>query len=223
MTYTRVVSIWTEPPPRLDRARIVETAIEVADEAGAAAVTMKAVAERLAVTPMALYRHVRNKDGLVDLMLDAATAEIPLVTASSWRATLHALALATRAMTKRHPWYAELVHTRPPAGPNQMRRVEFMLAVLTAEGATLADAMTYSAMLDRHVFGAGLQEATESRFESPDAAAAAISDMRDRAAGEYPNLATWLDAPSGPSMDEQFELVLGFLLAGIATHLPSQR
>ncbi len=215
------MSIWTEGPARLDRAGIVAAAIAVADESGAAAVTMKAVATRLACTPMALYRHVRNKDGLVDLMLDAVAAEIPL-TPGGWRPALHTLALESRAMIKRHPWFAELVHTRPPAGPHQMARLEFMLATLTAHGATLAEAMTQSAMLDRHVVGAGLQEATESRFEPADLHAA-LSDMHTRAVGTYPTLAEWLAAPGGPSMDDQFELVLGFLLDGIATRLPAGR
>jgi AcrR family transcriptional regulator len=224
MTYTQVVSIWTEPAPRqpgLDRDRIVETAISVADELGAAAVTMKVVAGRLGRTPMALYRHVRNKDGLVDLMLDAATAEIPLAP-GEWRAALAAVARETRAMIKRHPWYAELVHTRPPAGPHQLRRLEFMLAILTGGGATLPMAMTHAAMLDRHVYGAGLQEATESRFataDDPTALYTVMTDMRDRAEGAFPNLARWLAEPSGPSPDEGFELVLDFLLDGIATQL----
>lgn len=220
MAYTSKMSVWTSEPPRgLDRARIVEAAIAVADESGAAAVTMKAVASRLSCTPMALYRHVRNKDGLIDLMLDRGAAEIPL-TEGTWRPTLHALTLATREMIKRHPWYAELVHTRPPAGPNQMRRVEFMLVTLTAAGASLAEAMTHSAMLDRHAFGSGLQEAAESRMETPEAMHEAMTDMRARADGRFPNLAAWLAAPSGPPPDDQFELVLNFLLDGIATRLP---
>jgi AcrR family transcriptional regulator len=162
MTYTSEMSVWTPEPPRaLDRPRIVAAATAVADESGAAAITMKAVATRLNCTPMALYRHVQNKDGLIDLMLDHGAAEIPLV-AGPWRPALHALSLATRAMIKQHPWFAELVHTRPPAGPNQMRRVEFMLSTLTTAGASLPEAMTYAAMLDRHVFGSGLQEAVES-------------------------------------------------------------
>jgi len=81
--------------------------------------------------------------------------------------------------------------------------------------------MTQSAMLDRHAFGAGLQEATESRFEPADLQAA-FADMHTRAAGEFPRLAEWLSAPSGPSMDDQFELVLGFLLDGIATCMPAE-
>jgi AcrR family transcriptional regulator len=203
----------------LDRTRIVDAAIAVADESGAAAVTMKAVASRLGCTPMALYRYVRNKDGLTDLMLDRGAAEVPPAE-GPWRPALHALSLETRAMIKRHPWYAELVHTRPPAGPHQMGRLEFMLTTLTAAGATLAEALTYSAMLDRHVFGSGLQEATESRVETPAAMTAALTDMLARAEGRFPNLAAWLSAPSGPPPDDQFEMVLNFLLDGIATRLP---
>lgn len=197
-------------------------AIAVADESGASAVTMKAVGGRLGCTPMALYRHVPNKDGLIDLMLDAATAEIPFVL-RHWRRALHALAMDTRAMINRHPWYAELVHTRPPAGPHQMRRLEFMLTVLTDHAATIPEAMTYAAMLDRHVFGFGLQEATEARFataDDPTTHHAALADMRERSAGTFPNLAAWLAAPTGPSPDDQFALVLDFLLDGIATQLP---
>src|SRR3954453_17722428 len=76
--------IWTQPPPparqrNLGRPEIVAAAMAVADEGGAEAVTMKAVAARLGpYTPMALYRYVGSKDGLVDLMLDAAIAEVAL-------------------------------------------------------------------------------------------------------------------------------------------------
>lgn len=192
----------------------------LADESGAAAVTMKAVAGRLGgYTPMALYRHVRNKNGLIDLMLDAATAEVPLVP-DDWRPALHRLAVAIRTMIKRHPWYAELVHTRPPAGPHQMAHLELMLTALTAAGATLAEAMTYSAMVSRHIYGSGLQEATEARSE-PAELYPAMTEMRRLAEGRHPNLAAWLANPAGPSPDDQFELVLGFLLDGITTRLPT--
>src|SRR5215470_18493532 len=114
--------IWTQPAaparqPALRRDEIVAAAIGVADDAGPAGLTMQAVADRLgSYSAMALYRYVRSKDGLVDLMLDAATAEIPVPArpGPDWRADLHSLAGQTRQMTKRHPWYAALYHTRPP-------------------------------------------------------------------------------------------------------------
>ena len=205
-------------------------AIAVADEGGAGAVTMQAVAGRLgSYTAMALYRYVSSKDGLVDLMLDAATAEIeiPAGPGPDWRADVRDLAVRTREMTKRHPWYPVLFHTRPPAGPHLMRRLEFMLQVLTAQGADLAGAMTYAALIDRHVLGSGLQEAEEAEMSrrhglddeaSLQAALAAVHDLA-AASGRYPRLTEWLAHPAGPSADEQFELGLGFLLDGVAARL----
>src|ERR1700749_5147186 len=100
---------------------------------------MKAVAGRLGpYSAMALYRYVHSKEGLVDLMLDAATAEIPLPAGPcpDWRAALGELAGQTRKIPRRHPGYAALFPTRPPAGPHLMERLEFMLAVFTAQGAS---------------------------------------------------------------------------------------
>lgn len=243
MSYTSAVPknsappIWTQPPspPRqraLGRGEIVAAAIGLADEAGPAALTMKAVAARLGpYSAMALYRYVYSKEGLIDLMLDAATAEVPIPArpGDDWRADLHRLATDTRQIIKRHPWYAQLVHTRPPAGPHMMRRTEFMLAVLAGKGVEVTDAMTYAALLDRHVFGSGLQEAEEAEFnrrhglDSPAEFIAAIASVHRLAAadGRVPYLTSWLARPTGPTPDEQFELGLTFLLDGIASRLPS--
>jgi AcrR family transcriptional regulator len=228
--------IWTLPPapPKqrsLGRTQIVAAAIGLADELGAPAVTMKAVAGRLGpYSPMALYRYVHSKDGLVDLMLDAATGEVPVPAqpGPSWRADLAALARQTRQMTQRHPWYPVLFHTRPPAGPHMMRRLEFMLAVLTRPGVSTATAMTYAALIDRHIFGSGLQEAEEARMsrryglDDAAALAAGLAEMHRLAtAGGFPLLAGWLARPAGQTPDEQFDLGLRFLLDGIAAELPA--
>jgi AcrR family transcriptional regulator len=235
-----VPTIWTEPPPpprqrALGRDEIVAAAIALADEEGPAALTMKAVAARLGpYSAMSLYRYVHSKEGLVDLMLDKAASEIPLPaldgdpgTGLGWRASLRALALASWQLLGRHPWYAELAHTRPP-GPHAMRRLDFMLAALTAHGATIADAMTYAALIDRHILGSGIQHAEEARMRArhhltDDAAfVAALTAQRELAAASgAPLLAGWLAHPTGPTPDAQFELGLDFLLDGIATRLGS--
>lgn len=227
--------IWNQPPPSrrraLDREKITEAAIGVADEAGLDGLTMKAVAARLGpYSPMALYRHVHSKEGLFDLMLDAATAEIPLPgePGDDWRGDLRTLALETRRMTSRHPWFAVLVHARPPAGPHMMRRLEFMLTVLVRRGATVGDAMTYAALIDRHVLGSALQESEEARLErrhglDDDARLyAAIAALRELAAadGGLPYLTEWLTHPAGPTPDERFAIGLDFVLDGIAARLP---
>ncbi|WUD71362.1 TetR/AcrR family transcriptional regulator [Streptomyces sp. NBC_00510] len=229
--------IWTQPAPRrrqspLEREDIVRAAIAVADEGGAQALTMAAVAKRLGpYTPMALYRHVMSKDGLVDLMLDAVTAEIPLppVPDADWRADLHAVATGSWDAVKRHLWFAQLAPTRPPLGPHMMRRTEFVLQLLVRQGATLGEAMTYAALLDRHVLGSAQQEAEELAMRrrhgihTPQQLAAAVTAARELAAagGRHPLLARWMEAPSGPDADGQFELSLAFLIDGIAARLPA--
>jgi hypothetical protein len=115
-------------------------------------------------------------------------------------------------------------------GPGKLLREQregFMLAVLTAQGASLAAAMTYAALIDRHILGSGLQEAEEARMnrrhdlDDPGKMAVALAAVHDLAAasGRYPLLTGWLAGPAGPSANEQFELRLGFLLDGIANRL----
>lgn len=226
-------TIWAQPPPpprqrALGRDEIVAAAVALADESGPTALTMKAVAARLGpYSAMALYRYVHSKEGLLDLMLDAVVAEFPLPAAGvDWRADLRDLSMASWRILARHPWYAELAHTRPP-GPHAMRRLDFMLSVLTARGATLPEAMTYAALLDRHILGSGIQHAEETRTRhrqhlTDDASfVAALTAHRDlAAASNAPLLARWLTQPTGPTPDAQFELGLDFLLDGIATRLP---
>jgi hypothetical protein len=99
-----------------------------------------------------------------------------------------------------------------------------MLAVLAGQGATTAAAMTYAALIDRYIFGSGLQEAEEARMsrelglDDEAVLRSAMATVHDLAAasGRFPLLAGWLAHPSGPSPEDQFQLGLGFLLDGIA-------
>ena len=205
-------------------------AIEVADDGGVDALTMTAVARKLGpYTAMSLYRYVVSKDGLVDLMLDAAIGEVavPDEPGPDWRASLHALADSSWAMVKRHLWYAQLVQTRPRLGPNTMHRTEFILGVIVRQGASIAEAVTYAALLDRHIFGSALQEAEELamyRRYGPDNAHRLIDEVTSAreaavAGGDYPLLSQSMSEPSEATPDEQFALSLEFLLDGVAGRL----
>jgi AcrR family transcriptional regulator len=226
--------IWLHPdPPRpreLSRGQIVEAAVAVADEGGSGALTMAAVAGRLgSYSAMALYRYVSSKDGLVDLMLDHVIAEVELPSqpSRSWRADIQAIASSTWAMVMRHGWYAQLVYSRPPLGPNMIRRTEAMLEILTGQGLAVDQAMTYAALIDRHIFGSALQTveelAMERRYGLADAGefARSITAVRElaEASGSYPILSEWMAHPRVASPTEQFELGLHFLLDGIAAQL----
>lgn len=224
--------IWNKPAPparqSLSRAGIVAAAIRVADAGGVAALTMAAVAKELGpYTAMALYRHVESKDGLIDLMLDEVHGEVPEPGAGDWMRELRGHAMAKWEMVRRHPWYARLVHTRPPLGPNTLRRTEAALTLLVSAGFDVPEALSYLAMLDRHIcataaFLAEEEAAIVHSGIAGDDVTAAIRDLSATvaAAGDFPLLLSWMARPSGPDVEEQLVRGLDFLLAGIAGRLP---
>ena len=134
--------LWREadPPRRGPRPRhsvddVVEAAIAIADAGGLDAVTMRAVAERLGTSPMALYTYVPGKAELLDLMLDAIYLAMPRKPPRlHWRARLRAVAEANRELYTRHPWAARISPARPPLGPGLMAKYEYELAAFDGLG-----------------------------------------------------------------------------------------
>src|SRR5689334_14641623 len=108
-------SLWFNPPdggessrPALTRERVVAEALTVISMDGAQALSMRGLARRLGVVPGALYRHVRSKEQLYDLILDAVLAEVDCRTdpALPWTAQVTALAHRLRAVLENHPGIA---------------------------------------------------------------------------------------------------------------------
>ena len=103
---------------RLDREQVVSAAIALADDAGLDAVSLRRVADRLGVTPMALYRHVASKDDLLDAMADRLYGELDLpALGEPWWDALAGLARSTRELLLERPWSVPLF-ARPLAGPH---------------------------------------------------------------------------------------------------------
>jgi AcrR family transcriptional regulator len=218
------------PQPALGREQIVRAAVKIADTEGVSAATMRRVATALgSSTPMSLYRYVGNKDGLVDLMLDTVVGEVavPAEPTGHWRADLRLLARESWAMMQRHPWYAELVHTRPPLGPQALARTEFGLAAFAPTGVDPTTAMTYLSMVNGLTIGLALQAAEELKMRrrtglhtDDDLRSAARPFIEEIiASGRYPTVNRWL--VEGGRFGEGFEPVLDTLLDGIAARLPS--
>jgi len=108
-------------PGRIDRDDVLSAALAIADDAGLAAVTMGAVAARLEVTPMALYRHVANKADLLDGMVELLLTEFSPPPAGPWVDRLGRLAEAIRASAQRHPNVFPLLLQRPATTPRARR------------------------------------------------------------------------------------------------------
>jgi AcrR family transcriptional regulator len=136
-------TLWFQPPtpagdrrPPLTRERVVAEALTVIAQQGVAALTMRTLAARLQVVPGALYRHVRNKEQLQDLVLDGVLAEVDchLDTTQPWTQQLRVLAHRLREVLEGHPGVAGLLQLRDPLGPHSLAVAEAFLAPLQAAG-----------------------------------------------------------------------------------------
>ena len=137
----------------LDVEAIIDTAVSLADDAGLEAVTLRRIATRLSVTPMALYRYVDGKDELLDAMADRLYEELvtPAGEDGDWWQELARLARSTRRVLLARPWAAPLF-ARPLAGPNARALDEALQGALRTAGFSAAEARELHDQLSNIVF-----------------------------------------------------------------------
>ncbi|WP_131736836.1 TetR/AcrR family transcriptional regulator C-terminal domain-containing protein [Actinomadura roseirufa] len=226
------------PKPALSVEVIVATAIAVADAEGMAALSMRAVGERLGRTAMALYTYVPGKSELVDLMYDRALAELPADydLSAGWRAAITAWAEDSWAFYLRHPWFLQVSQARPVLGPNEYGVLETLLRVLASTGLGAADVRRAVATL-AHVVRGAAQTVAESRQAARSTGLSeeewwhgrsdALRDLVPDFVERFPTVA-WLDSEGAPSVPpddgvpylehlarQTFEGGLGLVLDGL--------
>ncbi len=152
------------------RAQIFDAALEIARTRGLAAVSMRAVAERVAVTPMALYRHVEDKDALLDGLVGRLLAEVRLPEPGGpWRDALGAIARELHALARRHPSVAPLLLTRVYVVPDAVRVVDAMYALLTDAGVPQPAIPRVERLLSTFLLGYAVSAANDAFWRSEDA------------------------------------------------------
>lgn len=137
------------PRQRLSVDAVVAAGIAVADEGGLEAVTMRALAQRLSISPMSLYTYVPGKAELLDLMVDSLYLAMPRPAppaAGDWREALRLIADLNRTLYQEHPWAARISTARPPLGPGLLAKYEYELSAFDQMGLTDVEmdaALTY--------------------------------------------------------------------------------
>ncbi|MDL9944341.1 TetR/AcrR family transcriptional regulator C-terminal domain-containing protein [Gordonia sp. ABSL11-1] len=208
------------PRPTLTVHDIGRAAVEIADTDGVDAVSMKAVAGRLGLTTMSLYRYVESKDDVVDVMVDTAfgPADPSLTASGTWRERLTAWALSAAELGRRRPWLATIPLRRPPVGPNVLSWTD--AGVRAFEQTRLDGQQKLSALLlvDGFVRQHVRQASQMGMLDISDADAAASYETTVAALvgdGHLPNLAAAISDPAMADSDDYFTEELDFGLTVI--------
>jgi AcrR family transcriptional regulator len=205
----------------LTRERVLGTAVGLADRNGIESISMRKLAEALDVVPMALYRHVANKDELLGGMVDVVIGEIdPPRSDSDWKTAMRERILSARRALLRHPWASRVMETRTTPTPVVLAYMDSMIGLLRTGGFSLD--LTHHVL---HAMGSRTFGFTQELFNDPaEIDPEAEAQMWAAMAGTYPFIYEIFTAIShddrsvvGAGCDDQFEFEfsLDLMLDGI--------
>ena len=203
----------------LSKDRVLRAAVALADQGGVEALSMRNLARKLGVVPMALYKHVANKDELLDGMIDVVVGEIdPPSEGTDWKRAVRERILSARRALLRHPWASQVLESRPEPTPTVIEYMDSMLGLFRAGGFSVD--MTHHAA---HAMGSRLLGFSQELFDDT-AAAPPDSETIQAMAKTYPYIGelvrsiTHDDASVvGGGCDDQFEFefALDLMLDGL--------
>ncbi|WP_028063734.1 TetR/AcrR family transcriptional regulator [Solirubrobacter soli] len=206
--------------PALNREKVLQAGLKLADAHGVEELSMRKLAKALGVEAMSLYNHVANKDdlidGLIDLVFDEIEAPQPGV---EWRTALRLRATTTREALRRHPWANGQMEGRARPGPSSARLHEAVLRCLREAGFSVSDTARAYSIQDSFIYGFALQEQSLPAFDDA-AISAEVADrvMRLVDPDVLPYTAEMVDIhvrAGGYNLTAEFEFGLELILDGL--------
>ncbi|MFI6598809.1 TetR/AcrR family transcriptional regulator [Nonomuraea sp. NPDC050536] len=236
-----IPSVWARPPrarreqPALSQRQIVAEAIQLLDEEGVEALSMRKLGTRLNAGATSLYTHVANKDELIELVVDEVFGEVSVPAAADgpdgWREAAAAFAASLRATILRHPWVASVIGAVGLIyfGPNMARLSEEILALFESAGFTLKLADHAMSVLVAFVLGASSADAAFltmlARFDQDGRGLTErLWPAAEHAVRDHPRLRTLYAAKrrDDPMRTNEADFTLGvtWILDGLSAQLP---
>ena len=203
----------------LSRKVLVREALALLDSEGLNALTMRNLADRLGVVPNALYRHVKDKDDLLDGVLDEAVASVPLPPGHlGWDDGLVAMATAIRSTMLEHPAITSLVVSRPSLGPASLAIGEYGFGVMLEAGFTPHLAERSLNLILTYTLGFVALEVP--RVHQPVVTLKELEAAYDQLPSDLlPHTATVRPIPGRIVDEEQFAFGLTQIVAGVTASL----
>jgi AcrR family transcriptional regulator len=208
-----------EPRPPLSRERVLRAAVDLADGGGIESLSMRKLGQELGVEAMSLYRYVRNKDDMVDGMVDLVFGEIGLPRSDvDWKAAMRQRAIAAREVLARHAWAIGLMESRSRPGPATLRHHDAVIGALRQAGFSIVLAAHAYSVLDSYIYGFALQQASLPFKTSEEVVEVTDSIRRQFPVDAYPHLAEMavqLVLQPGYAYADEFEFGLDLILDGL--------
>jgi AcrR family transcriptional regulator len=208
--------------PALSRDAIVAAGLDLLRREGIGGLTMRRLAEALDTGPASLYVYVANRQQLIELLFDAAIAdiEIPPIDPQRWREQLKALGRRiVEVMVVDYPGLAELSMAQIPTGENSVRIMEAMLGALRAGGVEDQAAAYAGDLLGMYVTAIAYELTVQSRLEQANDDEEYLADIGRRFASlpaeRFPNFAALVPLMMRGSPEERFELGMDVLVNGL--------
>jgi AcrR family transcriptional regulator len=146
-------------PVPLSRERVLLAALRLADAEGLEALSMRNLAQELGVKAMSLYNHIKNKDDLIDGIVDIVVGEIEVPDFKlDWKTAMRRRAISAHEVLLRHPWATMPIVSRINVGSAMLRYVDTTLGCLHEAGFSLEMADHIWNAMDSHIYGFTLQE-----------------------------------------------------------------
>jgi AcrR family transcriptional regulator len=210
----------------LSREAIVDAALAILDADGVDALTIRRLGQELGTGAASLYWHIAGKDELGELVYDRIMGEIelPEPDPTQWDDQLKDLARQAYRVMLSHNDAVRLSIGRPPAGPNTLRIVEWMLALMRSAGIPDQPAAYFGNTLGR-LLDASVLEASTTPAENGESAQDDADMMREYwaqlPAEQFPNLTALADTTFAADADALFEFGLDLLIRGLAVYQES--
>jgi AcrR family transcriptional regulator len=206
---------------RLNRDRVLTAAVDFTDRCGLEAVSMRRLAAELDVVPMALYKHVTDKEELLDGMADLAISELgPLTPGTDWHHSIRNRILAARQVQRRHPWLRRVLETRRTQTPTMLAYIDSLIAAFRSGGFSIP--LTHHVM---HALGSRMWGFTQELFDDPNPGEPPSAEAVTALRAHFPNIAAVAAVAvhddgtvvsHGCDDQFEFEFALDLLLDGFA-------
>ena len=177
-----------EPQLPLSRDRVLQAALQLADEGGIESLSMRKLAQVLGVKAMSLYNHVANKNDIIEGIVDRVMGEIELPDFDAdWKSAMRRRAISAHQVLLRHPWAAIAIMSGVNVGPAALRYVDATLGCLREAGFSWEMADHAWNVMDSHIYGFTLQ-ALNFPFEEDEYAVVATEFVAMIPPEDYPHL-----------------------------------